>query len=441
MAYRFLLPDLGEGLAEAEIVQWLVAVGDTVTADQPVAEVQTAKANVEIPSPVAGRVAMLGAEIGQMLDVGAVLIAFETADEIDSSSVAPVTSEQPEAQLGVEARATSGPTPPTEAEEASPVAAVPPVATSGKRRVLASPSTRKFAVQHDVDLATVAGTGPAGRVTFDDVGSFLSAPTAPGSEAAALADRTTPRLAPLPARARPRHAPSNDEVLPLRGIRREVARSMTRAWQEIPHVTEFREVDATRLLRAHRALRERAPADAPTLTLLPLLVLATASALRRHRVMNATIDMESELITLKGKINIGIATSSDAGLVVPVLQDVGSMGLTQISREIAELVEAVRDRLVRPEQLAGGTFTISNFGSFGTWLGTPIIKPPEVAILGIGRVQDKVVAVDGQAVVRPTLPLAVSSDHRLIDGHVMGAFVNDLQALLEDPVLILGEDN
>lgn len=441
MAYRFLLPDLGEGLAEAEIVHWLVAVGDTVVEDQPVAEVQTAKANVEIPSPVAGRVVMLGGEIGQMLDVGAVLIAFETADEIDSSSFAPTPSEQPEAQLRPDARATSGPTPPTEAEEASPVAAVPPVPVSGQRRVLASPSTRRFAVEHDIDLATVAGTGPAGRVTIDDVRSFLSAPTAFGSDAAPAADRPAQRTAPLQALARPRHVPNNDEVVPLRGIRREVARSMTRAWQEVPHVTEFREVDATRLLQAHRALRERAPADAPTLTLLPLLVLATASALRRHRTMNATIDMESESITLKGKINIGIATSSDAGLVVPVLQDVGTMGLTQISREIAELVEAVRDRLVRPEQLAGGTFTISNFGSFGTWLGTPIIKPPEVAILGIGRVQDKVVAVDGQAVVRPTLPLAVSSDHRLIDGHVMGAFFNDLQALLEDPVLILGEDN
>jgi len=429
MTYQFLLPDLGEGLAEAEIVNWLVAVGDTVAEDQPVAEVQTAKANVEIPSPVAGRVALLGGEIGQMLDVGAVLIAFETADENETSWCAPTSSEQPAAQPLLDARATSGPTPPTEAEEAPAVVPAP-----GQRRVLASPSTRKFAVEHDVDLATVAGTGPAGRATLEDVRSFLSAP-------AAAADRTTHTTAPSLAVAGLRHAPNNDEVVPLRGIRREVARSMTRAWKEVPHVTEFREVDATRLLQAHRALRERVPADAPKLTLLPLLVLATASALRRHRTMNATIDLEAESITLKGQINIGIAISSDAGLVVPVLQDVGSMGLMQISCEIAELADAVRDRRVRPEQLQGGTFTISNFGSFGTWLGTPIIKPPEVAILGIGRVQDKVVAVDGQAVVRPTLPLAVSSDHRLIDGHVMSAFVNDLQALLEDPVLILGEDN
>jgi pyruvate dehydrogenase E2 component (dihydrolipoamide acetyltransferase) len=157
--------------------------------------------------------------------------------------------------------------------------------------------------------------------------------------------------------------------------------------------------------------------------------------------MNATIDLDAELITLKGQINIGIATSSEAGLVVPVLQDVGSKGLTQISREIAELADAVRNQNIRPEQLKGGTFTISNFGSYGTWLGTPIIKPPEVAILGIGRVQDRVVAVAGQAVVQPTLPLAVSSDHRLIDGHVMGAFVNDLQELIENPVLIFGVDN
>ena len=434
MEYEFLLPDLGEGLAGAEIVDWLVAVGDTVTEDQPVVEVQTAKANVEIPSPVAGRVTLLGGRIGQVLDVGAVLIAFETSDDKDSSAGAPTPSEQPATQLRPDARAMSGPTPPTEAEEAPGVVLAPLTPTSGQRRVLASPSTRKFAVEHDVDLATVAGTAPAGRVTLEDVRSFLSAQSA-------TADPTTRTTDPSPTLTRPRHAPNNDEVVPLRGIRREVARSMARAWQEIPHVTEFREVDATRLLLAHRALRERVPEDSPKLTLLPLLVLATAAVLRRHRSMNATIDLEAELITLKGQINIGIATSSDAGLVVPVLQDVGSKGLMQINREIAELADAVRNRSVRPEQLKGGTFTISNFGSYGTWLGTPIIKPPEVAILGIGRVQDKVVAVDGQAVVRPTLPLAVSSDHRLIDGHVMGAFVNDLQALLEDPVLILGADN
>lgn len=434
MAYEFLLPDLGEGLAEAEIVNWLVAIGDTVVEDQPIAEVQTAKANVEIPSPVAGRVSLLGGQIGQVLAVGAVLIAFETADDNDGSSSGPTSSGQAAARLRPDASAMSGPTPPTEAEAAPVVVPAPPASTSGQRRVLGSPSTRKFAVEHDVDLAMVAGTAPGGRVSLEDVQSFLAAQTA-------ATERTTQRTARSPAVARPRHTPNNDEVVPLRGIRREVARSMTRAWQEVPHVTEFREVDATHLMRALRALRERVPDGEPKLTLLSLMVLATASALRRHRSMNATIDLEAELITLKGQINIGIATSSDAGLVVPVLQDVGSKGLTQISREIAELADAVRNRSIRPEQLKGGTFTISNFGSYGTWLGTPIIKPPEVAILGIGRVQDKVVAVDGQAVVRPTLPLAVSSDHRLIDGHVMGAFVNDLQELIEDPVLIFGVDN
>jgi pyruvate dehydrogenase E2 component (dihydrolipoamide acetyltransferase) len=257
MAYEFLLPDLGEGLAEAEIVNWLVAIGDTVVEDQPIAEVQTAKANVEIPSPVAGRVSLLGAQIGQVLAVGAVLIAFETAFE-----TADETADDNDGS-------SSGPTPEAEAVAAPVVAPIPPASTSGQRRVLASPSTRKFAVEHDVDLAMVAGTAAGGRVSLEDVQSFLAAQTVATEPATELTNQSS-------GVARPRHAPNSDEVVPLRGIRREVARSMTRAWQEVPHVTEFREVDATHLmraLRALRALRERAPDGEPKLTLLSLMVL------------------------------------------------------------------------------------------------------------------------------------------------------------------------
>jgi pyruvate dehydrogenase E2 component (dihydrolipoamide acetyltransferase) len=404
MAYEFLLPDLGEGLKDAEIVNWLVSVGDTVLQDQAIAEMQTAKAIVEIPSPVSGRVTRLGGEAGQVLEVGSVLIEFETE--------------------------TREPSQKTE----------PPAHASANVRThfLASPSTRQFALSNEIDLSSVTGTGPRKRITMEDVRAAINAQDAKTNASATSTQQAHSQ--PLESTSRRGAGPRADETVPLRGIRREVAKAMTRAWQEIPHVTEFREIDATQLLAAQQAIRNMQPEDAPRLTLLPLIVLATAYALRRHPMMNATIDINKDLITLKGEINIGIATSSDAGLVVPVLQNAGGKSLSQLSRDIAAISQAVRDGKITPSLIEGGTFTISNFGSYGTWLGTPIIRPPEVAILGTGRVQDRVVAVNGQAVVRPVLPLAISADHRLIDGHVMGAFMNELQALLENPIIAFTED-
>jgi pyruvate dehydrogenase E2 component (dihydrolipoamide acetyltransferase) len=415
MTYEFLLPDLGEGLQDAEIVNWLVSVGDSVIEDQAIAEVQTAKANVEIPSPVSGRVTRLGGEAGQVLEVGSVLIEFETEKGAPTSK----TKE--------------------DHAERSAMATKSDHAPNVRAHSLASPSTRQLAVRNEIDLTSVIGTGPRKRITMEDVREAINARDAKTNASATSTEQTYSMV--REATSRRSAGPRADETMPLRGIRREVARAMTRAWQEIPHVTEFREIDATQLLAAQQAIRKTQPEDAPRLTLLPLIVLATACALRRHPMMNATIDINKDLITLKGEINIGIATSSDAGLVVPVLQNAGGKSLNQLSRDIAAISKAVREGKITPSLIEGGTFTISNFGSYGTWLGTPIIRPPEVAILGTGRVQDRVVAVDGQAQVRPVLPLAISSDHRLIDGHVMGAFMNELQALLENPIILLGEDS
>ncbi len=225
---------------------------------------------------------------------------------------------------------------------------------------------------------------------------------------------------------------------------------MTASWQQIPHVTEFREVDATALVAARRALREQwerglreSPTGAPDgtadppLTFLPFFALACTVALGRHPGFNASLDLDREVVSYHAAVHLGIATSGAAGLLVPVLRDANRLRLAELSRGIAELVEAARSGVARPGQLTGGTFTISNFGSYGTWLGTPIINPPQAAIAGFGRIRDAVVAVDGRAVVRPTLPIAVSADHRLIDGDQLGAFVGELQRLLENPVLLL----
>jgi pyruvate/2-oxoglutarate dehydrogenase complex dihydrolipoamide acyltransferase (E2) component len=210
---------------------------------------------------------------------------------------------------------------------------------------------------------------------------------------------------------------------------------MTEAWRTIPHIIDYREADATELL----SLRERIRADAgnrvppAAVTITPLLVAIAVAALRRHPYVNASIDVEREEITLHGEYHIGVATATPAGLVVPVIHDAGEKQIGDLVGQLAELVDAARERRLAPEQLAGGTFTVNNYGSLGVWLGTPIIKPGEVANLGVGRVQERPVVRDGEIVVRPIVALAVSGDHRVLDGHTLGAFVSDVVALIEDP--------
>ena len=401
----FRLPDVGEGLAEAEIVEWLVPVGATVRADQPVVTVETAKAQVELPAPADGVVRELSHAPGDMVPVGEPLFVLETA-------TAPG------------AGAPTGPQPGGPAE-------IPHAPNGARRRVLAAPSTRRLAVEHGIDLAEITGTGPNGRVGPDDVRAALAArpAAAPAARQAALTP-SAPRT----------EAPSGaDEVRPLRGLRRQVARTMT-ATLAIPHITEFREVDATELERAHAALRADAAERGERLTLLPLLVRAVVAALRRHPGLNATLDMGREELTVHARADIGIAAATRDGLVVPVLRDAGRRGIPALGREIARLGDAARERSLTPRETTGGTFTISNFGSYGTWLGTPLINPPQVAIAGFGRIRDAVVPVDGVPAVRRVLPLAVAADHRVVDGADLGAFVGTLERLLRTPLLMLGED-
>jgi pyruvate/2-oxoglutarate dehydrogenase complex dihydrolipoamide acyltransferase (E2) component len=216
----------------------------------------------------------------------------------------------------------------------------------------------------------------------------------------------------------------DQKIIPLRGVRRTIARTMTEAWTTIPHIIDYREADATDLL----AWRARLG-----LTITPLMLRIAVDALRRHPYVNASIDMEREEITLHSAYNIGVATATPDGLIVPVVHDADSKSVRELGQAVADVTEAARERRLRPEQLSGGTFTVSNYGTIGGWLGTPIIRPGEVAILGVGRVQDRPVAIDGQVVVRPIVALAVSGDHRVLDGHTLGAFVSDVVALIEDP--------
>lgn len=416
---EFRLPDVGEGLGEGEIVEWHVEPGSTVTRDQVLVDVETDKSIVELPSPVNGTVVRLGAAVGDVLEVGAVLVVLETEERT------PVSGH------GAPAAPAAAVAPPAAAPAAPAAPAQPAAGAGASGRVLASPATRKLALELGIDLSAVAGSGDGGRVTKDDVLAHSSAPAAaePTSPAPSTASGARPARAAVPA--------LKDELVPLRGLRRSIAKSMTKSWTEVPHITEFREVDATALVAARTLLRPRMERDGVAFTYLPLLVKAVVATLREHPKFNASVDMTAETIQYHGRRNIGLATTTDAGLIVPVLKDADTLSLSETAREIEVLANAARDRSVSTDQTSQGTFTITNFGTFGGWIATPIIRPPEAAIAGFGRIRDAVVAVDGQPVVRPTLPLSVSADHRLIDGNDMGGFLTMLIDYLTDPVLML----
>lgn len=385
MALEFRLPDVGEGIASGELVEWHVAEGQEVREDEALADVQTDKAIVVIPCPTTGKVLELRAQEGDVVPVGDVLAVF-----------APV------------------------AEGAG--AASPPAPAA--RRALASPAVRKLARERGVALAELAGSGPGGRIVREDV--------------TAAADDGAPPPAPTLAPA------GEDEVVPLRGVRRAIARTLTHAWQTVPHVTDYREVDATALARARTALKRHAERAgdvelAAAMTITPLMVKIAAHALGHHSRVNASIDLEREEITLRAARHVGVATAAPQGLVVPVVHHADTKSLAEVAREIAALTAAARAGRLTLAQQSGGTFTVNNYGALGVWLGTPIVRPPEVANLGVGRMQDQPVAVAGQVVVRPIIPLAVSADHRILDGDTLAAFVAEVVELMEDPVLLFAD--
>jgi pyruvate/2-oxoglutarate dehydrogenase complex dihydrolipoamide acyltransferase (E2) component len=398
---EFRLPDVGEGIATAEILTWHVAEGDHVREHQDLVEIQTDKAVAVIPCPATGVVARLCGEEGETVDVGAVLAVID----VDGDGAA------------AQRAATSA------AAAAAPGAAAPP-ATSAQLP-LAAPSTRRLARELGVALADVAGSGPQGRILREDVERAAAGP---------------PPAAPEPARPRA-PAPEPGGVIPLRGVRRTIAHALTRAWLEVPRIIDFREVDATALVRARASLRRRAldrgdEALARALTPTPLIVRAAVLAARDNPYVNASIDLDREQLTLHRHYHVGIATAGPDGLTVPVVHDADRRSLAEIALEIVALASAARERRLTPAQLAGPTFTVNNFGSLGTWMGTPIIRPPEVVNLGVGAIRDRVVAVDGAPVVRPTLVLSVAGDHRVLDGDTLAAFVEQVASLLEDPVLL-----
>jgi pyruvate/2-oxoglutarate dehydrogenase complex dihydrolipoamide acyltransferase (E2) component len=395
----YKLADVGEGIAEAEVIEWLVAVGDSVKEDQAVVVVETDKSQIEIPAPVTGIVKSLGAKVGDVLSVGSSLMQIEASGNVSDDIANHTTHAVPE----VTASATVSTTP----------------ARATNIRPLASPSTRKLAASLGVNLEAIAGSGPNGRITSDDVESAKSetktTPTANESGTSVI-----------------KSDGNGVTMIQLRGLRRQIATSMSEALR-IPHITEFKEIDATALLALRAELAPQFEKEGNKLSVTPFLMRACVLALKNHQTFNARFDSEMGEIRQYDDINLGFATATDDGLIVPVIREANDYSITKLASETDKLALLAKSRKASPEQLGGGTFTITNFGSFGTWLGTPIIRPPEVAIAGFGRISEKVIPVDGVPAVRMVLPIVVAADHRINDGAHLGAFVTEVAKLLLNP--------
>lgn len=424
---EFRLPDVGEGIAEAEVVEWRVSIGDQVREGDVLVAIETDKAIVEMPSPATGTVSRLGAEAGTILAVGELLVVIDDASP-SAGARTPVTH-----------RASGGEESPT-----SPSAAA---ASGSPPRPKASPAVRRLALEQRVDLSVLVGSGPGGRVTRqdveaaigDDAASPAPAPTdgrdgpAPlDAQPVAPAAHVPPPAAPVPDGAEP-----TDRRVAVRGLRRQVARHMVTSWRTVPHIIDWRDADATELIEARRCIRTALGPAGGELTYLPLLVKLTATALRHHPLMNASFDEDAGEYILHSRVHIGVAVSVADGLLVPVVHDADRKSVTELHEELGRLVSAARQRQLSPDELRGGTYTVNNYGSIGVGAGTPIIRPPEVGILGVGRIADKVVSVDGVPVVRPTTTVSSVGDHRLHDGATLAAFTAEVVELIEQPLALL----
>ena len=431
---EFRLPDVGEGIAEAEIVSWYVGIGEQVRRDQPLVEIETDKSLLDIPAPCDGTLRAQGAPAGATLPVGAVLAQIEPTP---GATAGPAPAAGPERAAAGPERVAAGPDPaavpapaaapelaagPAPATAAAAPGAAPPDGTNARTlrsRPLASPATRRLARQLGVDLSTVTGTGPAGRVTRADVERAAGAP-APDA----------------PAPAETSAASGADQIIELRGLRRRIAQVMTAAAQ-VPTIYEWREVDAAALTQAVASLRRHHRDGSARIDLLTIIARAVVAAAGVHKRMNATYDPETEQLTVRGRCDLGIATATEDGLLVPVVRDAQRHSMAELAGAIADLTERARRRDLSLTETRSGTITISNFGALGSSYGTPLLRVPEVTIVGVGRISDRVVVVDGQPAVRPVLPLSVATDHRVNDGAHLAAFCATLEELLADPVLLL----
>jgi 2-oxoisovalerate dehydrogenase E2 component (dihydrolipoyl transacylase) len=426
------MPDIGEGIAEVELVAWHIKPGDAVAEDQVLADVMTDKATVEIPSPVVGTVIALGGEIGQVMAVGSELIRIEVAgagNVKDTPAAAikpaapatPAPAAAPAAQTAPASAVTTAPPP---AREVALAAVVQPTRQLGEKPV-ASPAVRRRAWDLGIELQFVPGSGTAGRITHEDLDAYAARRpgSGPGTAKAALryAERT------------------DEEPIPVIGLRRKIAQKMQEAKRRIPHFTYVEEIDVTELEALRAQLNTTWGTERGRLTLLPLLARAIVLAVRDFPQVNARFDDDAGIVTRYGAVHVGIATQTDGGLMVPVLRHAEARDLWSTATEIARLAEAARTAKATREELGGSTITITSLGALGGIVTTPVINHPETAIVGVNRIVERPMMRGGAVVPRLMMNLSSSFDHRVVDGAVAARFVQALRGLLECPATLFVE--
>ena len=414
MATEFKLPDLGEGVEAGDVVSVLVAEGDTIEIDQSVVELETDKALVEVPSSVAGTITKIHISAGDRVPVGSLLISVEEGEksvpeEPEAKAPTPAPKEEPE--------------PTTRAPEPTPTR--PPAPTSNGDPIPAAPSTRRLARELGVDLTQVAGSGPGGRISQDDV-------------KAAVRDRQTGGPAPTAPVELPDFSRwGNIERQPLSKVRQIIAKNMSQAWQQVAHVTQFDRADVTDLEAFRQRNKEKAEALGAKLTPTVLALKAIITALKTFPQFNASLDAGTNEIILKHYYNLGIAVDTERGLLVPVIKDVDRKDILELALELGDISNRARTGKIGLDELQGGTFTVTNLGSLGVGEFTPIVNHPEVAILGFGRAREEATVREGRIEPRLIMPLALSYDHRVIDGADGARFMRKIVDALENPELML----
>lgn len=417
MSLEFRLPDIGEGIHEGEIVKWHVKPGDPVAEDQPLLEVMTDKVTAEIPSPFAGVVRELMAKEGQVVQVGSVIVTFDKAGEkaAASSSASKATSEK-QASEGTNGKSV----------HAQTAVAEPAASRQALEKVLAAPATRKLARESGVDLSTLAGSGPRGRVTQTDVKKALEGKG----------------VCPAAASAAPLTAAFSGELekrVPFAGMRRKIAEHLVHSKHTAPHFSYVEEVDMTELVNLRKALAPEAEEKGVKLTYLPFIIKAVIAGLRAHPALNASLDEAKQELVYKNYYNMGVAVATDQGLVVPVVKNADHKNVLTLGREIKALAEKARAGKLALDELRGGTFTLTSIGSIGGLFSVPIINYPEVAILGINKITPRPVVRDGEIVIREMMYLSISCDHRVVDGAEAALFVKKVVEYLENPGRLLLE--
>ena len=419
MAFEFRLPDIGEGLEDAEIVTWYVSPGDVVERDQSLLEVLTDKASSELPSPVAGKVLKLSGQEGDRIKVGDVLIQIEELD--------PTPPRENTLQKNMEIEdATQEKTVSNIEKQESFISVVP--------KVKASPATRKLARELSVDISLISGTGSSGRITNDDVRLAAESDeraSQPPSPVVNIESST-----PIQDRAGLGYMEPGEHN--IKGVRGVIAKNMSAAWSEIPHIHSLDEVDASLLIDFRNRLKKVNRHGASKITPLSIIAAATVRALKKYPMMNGhVVGSPAEKIIIPPSVNLGIAVASDSGLLVPVISDANDIDIFELAERISELVELSRDNKISAHQMQGATFTITNYGSLGGRWALPVISLGQAGILGIGKIEERPVVLDGKVEARPTLPIVLGADHRLIDGDVSEAFKNSIMNDLLEPLNLL----